>query len=51
MQQPCQLSDVSVEGSEVSFDVECDSLPSLGYGVGAVGGGPTTIRFANCIGF
>jgi hypothetical protein len=55
MQQPCQLSNVSVEGSEVSFDVECDSLLSSttgqGFDVGAVGGGPATIRFANCIGF
>ena len=55
MQQPCQLSNVSVEGSEVSFDVECDSLLSSttgqGFDVGAVGGGPATIRFANCVGF
>jgi len=56
MEQPCQLTNVLVEGTDVSFDVECDSLsssptPDLGYDVGAVGGGPTTIRFANCIGF
>jgi len=51
MEQPCQLTNVLVEGTDVSFDVECDSLSSLGYGVGAVGGGPTTIRFANCIDF
>jgi hypothetical protein len=55
MQQPCQLSNVSVAGSEVSFEVECDSLLSSttgqGFDVGAVGGGPATIRFANCVGF
>ena len=53
--QPCQLSNISVEGSEVIFDLECDSLLSsvtdLGLDVGALGGGPTPIRFANCSGF
>jgi hypothetical protein len=55
MEQPCQLSNVSVEGSEVVFDLLCDTLLSsttgLAFNVGAVGGGPTTIRFANCVGF
>jgi len=55
MEQPCQLSNVSVEGGEVVFDLECDAILSsttgLGYDVGALGGGPTTIRFANCVGF
>jgi hypothetical protein len=55
MEQPCQLSEVSVEGTDVVFGVECDSLLSSTTGqafdVGAVGGGPTTIRFANCLGF
>ena len=55
MEQPCQLSNVSVEGDEVVFDLECDAMLSsttgLGYDVGALGGGPTTIRFANCVGF
>jgi hypothetical protein len=55
MEQPCELSDVSVEGNEVSFGLECRSLISsttaAGFDVGAVGGGPTTIRFANCVGF
>jgi hypothetical protein len=53
--QPCQLSNVSTEGNEVIFDLECDSLvnSTTGFGVhvGALGGGPTTIRFANCTGF
>lgn len=52
---PCQLSNVLVEGSEVVFDLECDSLLSSttvqGYDVGAIGGGPTTFRFSNCSGF
>jgi hypothetical protein len=55
MEQPCQLSNISVEGNEVTFDLECDSLLSSTtewvFDVGAVGGGPTTIRFANCVGF
>jgi hypothetical protein len=55
MLQPCQLSDVSVEGSDVVFGLECDSLVSSGsaqaFDVGAVGGGPTTIRLSNCVGF
>jgi hypothetical protein len=55
MQQPCQLSNVSVEGGDVVFDLECDSVLSdttgLAFDVGAVGGGPTTLRFANCTGF
>ena len=55
MEQPCELSDVSVEGNEVSFGLECRSLISstteAGFDVGAVSGVPTTIRFANCIGF
>ena len=55
MMQPCQLSDISVEGSDVVFGVECRSLISdttdAGFDVGAVGGGPATIRFANCVGF
>ena len=54
MAQPCQLSNVSTEG-EVVFDLECRSLFSsvtdTAFDVGAVGGGPTTIRFANCTGF
>lgn len=55
IEQPCQLSDVSVEGGNVVFGLECDNLLSsttgLGFDVGAVGGGPTTIRFGNCAGF
>jgi hypothetical protein len=55
MAQPCELSNVSAEGSEVVFGLECRSLMSsttgAGFDVGAVGGGPTTIRFANCLGF
>ena len=55
MEQPCQLSNVLVEGGDVVFDLQCDSLLSsttgLAFNVGAVGGGPTTIRFANCLGF
>lgn len=53
--QPCQLSNVSVRGSEVSFDLQCESMLSsttgFGFDVGATGGGPTTIRFSNCAGF
>jgi hypothetical protein len=55
IEQPCQLSNISVEGDEISFGLECDSLLSsttdLAFDVGAVGGGPTTIRFGNCTGF
>lgn len=56
MDQPCQLSNINTEGGEVSFDVECEALLSSvtgtsGFDVGALGGGPTTIRFANCTGF
>ncbi len=55
IEQPCQLSNVSTEGNEVVFDVECDALVNsttgLAVDVGAVGGGATTIRFANCRGF
>lgn len=52
--QPCQLSNISIEGNELSFGLKCDSLLSsttdLAFDVGAVGGGPTTIRFGNCTG-
>jgi hypothetical protein len=55
IEQPCQLSNISTEGNEVVFDVECDALVNsttgLAVDVGAVGGGATTIRFANCTGF
>ncbi|MGB5193782.1 MAG: hypothetical protein WBN70_12435, partial [Polyangiales bacterium] len=55
MEQPCQLSNVSTANNEVVFDLECQGLLSmtsgLGFDVGAVGGGPTTIRFSNCTGF
>jgi hypothetical protein len=55
MDQPCKLSSISVQGSDVSFELECKSLINstsvLAYDVGAVGVGPTTITFANCIGF
>jgi hypothetical protein len=56
MEQPCQLSNISTEGGEVIFNLECRSLLSSvtgtsGFDVGAVGGGPATIRFANCTGF
>lgn len=55
MEQPCQLSSVSTGNGEVSFAIECRSLLSSvtgtsGFDVGAVGGGPTTIHFANCKG-
>jgi len=54
MEQPCQLSGISVEGHGIRFDLLCDSLlnriSELGFDVGAVGGGPTTIRFDNCAG-
>lgn len=55
MVQPCQLSDISTGNGEVSFGIECRSLMSSvtgtsGFDVGAVGGGPTPIQFANCKG-
>ena len=55
MAQPCQLSSISTGNGEVSFAIECKSLLSSvtgtsGFDVGAVGGGPTTIQFANCRG-
>ena len=53
--QPCQLSNVSAEGGVVEFDLLCESLLSStsvsGFDVGAVGGGPTRIRFGACTGF
>jgi hypothetical protein len=53
--QPCQLTNVSTEGGAVEFDIECESLLSdtsgLGFDVGAVGGGPTRIKFGGCTGF
>jgi hypothetical protein len=53
--QPCQLSNVTTEGGVVEFDLECESLLSstsgLGFDVGAIGGGPTRIRFDSCTGF
>jgi hypothetical protein len=53
--QPCQITNLSAEGDEVVFDLQCAALLSstsgLGFDVGAVGGGPTTIRFDNCSGF
>jgi hypothetical protein len=55
MDQPCKLSSISVVGSDVSFEIECRSLINptsvLAYDVGAVGVGPTTMTFANCVGF
>lgn len=56
MAQSCQLSSVVTGNGEVSFAIECKSLLSsvtdtFGFDVGAVGGGPTTIQFANCRGF
>jgi hypothetical protein len=54
VEQPCQLSNLSLDGSSISFDLQCESLLSstteLGFDVGATGGGPTTIRFSNCAG-
>ncbi len=55
MEQPCQLTGVSTANGEVVFGLECEGLVSttsgLGFDVSAVGGGPATIRFANCRGF
>jgi hypothetical protein len=56
MAQPCRLSNINVAGGEVAFDFECVSLLSSvtgtsGFDVGAVGGGPATMRFLNCNGF
>ena len=56
MEQPCQVSSVSTGNGEVSFAIECRSLLSSvtgtsGFDLGAVGGGPTMIQFANCEGF
>jgi hypothetical protein len=53
--QPCQLSNISAMGGEVSFDLECATLVSrttgFAFDVGALGGGPTTMSFTNCSGF
>ena len=53
MAQPCQLSNVRAAGGEVAFDLQCASLFSSitgtsAFDVGAVGGGPATMRFLNC---
>ena len=54
IEQPCQLSSIIVQGRDITFDLQCDSLLSsvadLAFDVGAVGGGPTTISFGNCAG-
>ena len=53
MEQPCRLSNVSADGGEVAFELECAPVVSsvgVGFDLGAVGGGPTTIRFTNCDG-
>lgn len=55
MDQPCKLTDVVVQGGNVSLGLECRPLinptTALAYDVSAVGGAPTTISFANCVGF
>ena len=54
MEQPCRLSNITTGGGAVEFDLECESLISAavaGFDVGAIGPGPTTIRFENCTGF
>ena len=55
MEQPCQLSNVSIEGNQVAFDLQCDALMSsltvLAFDVGGIGGLPASIRFSNCPGF
>ena len=54
MQQPCQISDVSIDDDQVAFDLECSAILSrataAGFDVSAVGGGPTAIRFTGCEG-
>ena len=53
--QPCQLSNIETGGGVVTFGLECASLISAtsanGFDLGALGGGPTTMRFSNCAGF
>ena len=54
MEQPCRLSNIMTGGGAVEFDLECESLISAavaGFDVGAIGPGPTAIRFENCAGF
>jgi len=55
MAQPCQISNVSLDGAEISFDVECEALLSdvteNAFDVGGPNGGPATVRFARCNGF
>jgi len=46
MVQPCQLSEISAAGGEVSFDLECDALLSTTTGFDVRG----TFRFSNCTG-
>jgi hypothetical protein len=52
VEQPCQLSNITLDGGDITFDLRCESLLSsttgLGFDVGATGGGATTIHFANC---
>ena len=52
VEQPCQLSNITVDGGDITFDLRCESLLSsttgLGFDVGATGGGATTIHFGNC---
>jgi len=53
MEQPCQLSNISVEGRDIAFDLQCDSILSSttnwAFDVGGVGGS-ATVRFENCTG-
>ncbi len=55
MNQPCQISNVVLDGADISFDVRCEALLSgvtgNAFDVGGPNGGPATVRFARCTGF
>lgn len=52
MAQPCQLSNISVEGHQVSFDLECDALFSSILGAdGPAFDVSARIDFSNCTDF
>lgn len=50
-QQPCQLTDISTGGNEVSFNLSCKSLISSVTGSALDVDSTSPIRFSNCTGF
>lgn len=51
LQQPCQVSNFSTNGNQLTFELKCESLFSSVTSLALDVQSPTTIRFANCTGF